>query len=78
MRIVKHDLQGGVGSIQLCAGKDAGCEVAFHAMECIFAEDDTEALILVDATNAFNRLNRQGTLVNCELSHLPCIVTHPY
>ena len=36
-------------------------------MECIFAEDDTEALILVDATNAFNRLNRQVTLVNCEV-----------
>ena len=36
-------------------------------MECIFAEDDTEGMILVDATNAFNRLNRQVTLVNCEV-----------
>ena len=36
MRIVKHDLQEAVGSIQLCAGQDAGCEVAIHAMECAF------------------------------------------
>ena len=66
MRLVKYDLQDAVGSIQLCAGQEAGCEAAVHAMECIYAEDDTEAMILVDATNAFNRLNRQVTLVNCE------------
>ena len=46
------------GSIQLCAGQDAGCEAAVHAMEQLFTADDTEAMILVDATNAFNRLNR--------------------
>ena len=67
MKIVKHDLQEAVGSIQLCAGQDAGCEAAVHAMECIFAEGDTEAMILIDATNAFNRLNRQVTLVNSEV-----------
>ena len=65
MRTVKHDLQDAVGAIQLCAGQDAGCEAAVHAMEHVFAEEDTEAIILVDATNAFNRLNRQVTLLNC-------------
>ena len=80
MRIVKRDLQDAVGSIQLCAGQDAGCEAAVHAMECIFAEDDTEAMILVDATNAFNRLNRQVTLVNCEVicPALSPILTNTY
>ncbi len=52
MRTVKHNLQDAVGSIQLCAGQDVRCEAAVHAMECIFAEDDTEAMILVDKTNA--------------------------
>ena len=65
MQTIKHNLQDAVGSLQLCAGQDAGCEAAFHAMNHIFTEDDTEAVILVDATNAFNRLNRQVTLLNC-------------
>ena len=65
IRIAKRNLLETVDSIQLCTGQDAGCEAAVHAMECIFAGDDIEAMILVDATNAFNRLNRQVTLVNC-------------
>ena len=75
MIIVKYDLQDSVGSIQLCAGQDAGCEAAVHTMEQVFADEDTEAIILVDASNAFNCLNRQVTLLNCEtiyhaLSHI--------
>ena len=64
MRIAKYDVQNAVGTIQLCAGQDAGCEAAVHAMEHVFAEEDTEAMILVDA---FNCLNRQVTLRNCEM-----------
>ena len=41
-----------VYTIQLCAGQDAGCEAAVHAMERVFADEDTEAMILVDASNA--------------------------
>ena len=65
MKVVERDLQQAIGSIQLCAGQDAGCEAAVHAMEQLFTADDTEAMILVDATNAFNRLNRRVTLLNC-------------
>ena len=79
MKVVKYDLQDAVGTIQLCAGQDAGCEAAVHAMEQIFADNNTEAMILVDASNAFNCLNRQVTLLNCEsicpaLTH---ILTYP-
>ena len=35
--------------------------------ERVFADEDTEAMILVDASNAFNCLNRQVTLSNCEM-----------
>ena len=33
-------------------------------MSHIFHEDDTDAILLVDATNAFNALNRKAALVN--------------
>ena len=36
-------------------------------MDQLFNESDTEVLILVDATNAFNQLNRQVTLQNCNI-----------
>ena len=66
MRIVKRDLQKAVGSLQLCTGHEAGCEAAVHAMTKIFSDDSIEAVILVDASNAFNRLNRQAALLNCQ------------
>ncbi len=66
MKLVKHDLQEAVGPLQLCAGQDAGCEAAVHAINQIFDNEDTEAIIMVDASNAFNCLNRQATLLNCD------------
>ena len=66
MRTIKQDLQAAVGSLQLCAGQDAGCEAAVHAMSSIFSEDNTKAMLFVDASNAFNSLNRQFTLLNSE------------
>ena len=64
MRLTKSELQAAVGSLQLSAGQDAGCEAAVHAMSSIFQEENTEAMIFVDTSNAFNNLNRQATLLN--------------
>ena len=50
--------------IQLCAGQDAGCEVRVRAMNAIFADEHTEAAMLVNDTNAFNLLNRRTVLSN--------------
>ena len=47
-----------------CAGKTAGVEAALHAVKAIFSEESTKAILLVDATNAFNSFNRQVTLRN--------------
>ncbi len=64
MRIAKPDLQKCVGSLQLCAGQDAA---AVHSMSHVFKEEEAEAMIFVDASNAFNRLNRQVALRNSEV-----------
>ena len=42
----------------------AGGEVAVHARHSVFKSPETEVMILVDAVNAFNLLNRQAVLQN--------------
>jgi len=54
------DIQDAAGALQVCAGQLSGCEAAVHAMHKIFESPETEAAILVDASNAFNSLNRQS------------------
>ena len=52
------------GPLQVCAGQEGGCEAAVHAMRHIFEDPLTEGVLLVDATNAFNTINRQAALHN--------------
>ena len=66
MRIARQDLLYAAGSSQLCAGQIGGCEAAVHAMKRIFSSPSVDAVLLVDASNAFNELNRQVTLRNVE------------
>ena len=61
---LKPEIINSVGPLQLSAGQEGGCEAACHAMSDIFAEDDCQGVLLVDATNAFNSLNRQTALHN--------------
>ena len=48
LSIVKLDVLEAAGSLQLCAGQDAGNEAAVHAMRAVYLNDSTEALLLVD------------------------------
>ena len=54
LRVVGSDVEEAAGPLQVCAGQDDGCEVAVHAVRSIFHDNDTEAVLLIDATNAFN------------------------
>ena len=67
LRIAQADIQCAVGSLQLCAGQEAACEAGIHAIRNIFNDEDTEAVLLVDVTNAFNALNHQVALRNIRI-----------
>ena len=59
------------GVTQVCAGHPAGCEAAIHALRNVFAALDTDAVLLVDADNAFNHLNRAVALHNVQYTCPP-------
>ena len=66
MNVVADDVRAAAGPLQLCCGQDAGCEVAVHAMRTVFDTDTTDRILMVDATNAFNNLNRLVALHNIQ------------
>ena len=74
LRVVRDDVKEAVGPLQTCAGFEAGCEAAVHALNQIWDSEDTEGMLLVDATNAFNTLNRKAALHNIQAT-CPAIST---
>ena len=66
-RFLKQDVVDSVGSLQVCAGQDAGCEAAIHSLRTIFQQEETEAVMLIDASNAFNSINRKAFLHNVKV-----------
>ena len=69
--VVRNDIISSIGSLQVCAAHEVGCEAAIHAMHTIFEDEKTEAVLLVDAANAFNSVNCQVFL------HKSCIICPP-
>jgi hypothetical protein len=65
-KVLGGDVQSAGGTLQTCTGVEAGIEASIHAMARIFDDDKCEAVILVDAENAFNRLNRKTSLQNIQ------------
>ena len=61
---IREDILNAAGPLQTCAGLKSGIEASIHAMRKIFDNDSTQAVLLVDADNAFNRLNRKVALHN--------------
>ncbi len=64
LSIVGSDVMEAAGSFHLCAGQPSGTEAAVHAVQMTFQKAETEAVLLVDASNAFNALHRQAALHN--------------
>ena len=55
------------GPLQLCTGHISGCEAWAHSMRCLYNDTNTEAILMTDATNAFNSLNRAMALRNIQV-----------
>ena len=64
--IMKKDIQEAAGPLQMATGLQSGAEAAIHSMKEIFDCKQTDAVILVDASNAFNSLNRNAALHNTQ------------
>jgi len=64
--VLKSDIQEAAGPLQACTGIEGGAEAAVHAMKEIFLYEESDAVILVDAKNAFNSLNRKTALHNIQ------------
>ena len=80
MTVLKRDITQAAGVSQVCAGHPSGCEAAIHALRRVFASMGTDAVLLVDADNAFNRLNRAVALHNIRYTCPPLatILTNIY
>ena len=63
-KVTKPDVIDASGSLQVCAGHRSGSEAAIHAMRELFEHDNSDAVLLIDASNAFNSLNRAAALHN--------------
>ena len=56
MKLLRKDILKATGSLELCAGQDAGSEAEIHSVY-MFNEDDTDVVLTVDALNTFNSIN---------------------
>ena len=45
---IGNDIQEAAEALQACAGQQAGCEAAVHAMRMIYEDPSDEAVLLVD------------------------------
>ena len=74
-RSVSQQVKEAAGPLQTCAGHRAGAEAAVHSMQEIFKEEGTDGILLIDASNAFNCLNRNVALHNIRIL-CPAISTY--
>ena len=75
VEIAKPEIIQATGPMQVCAGQKSGSEAAMHAMSEIFYGEDTDAVLLIDASNAFSSLNRMTALHNILVT---CPIIAPY
>ena len=64
VRVTKDDVMYITGGLQVCTDQQAGCETVKHIMNSLFSDSDNDAVLLIDASNAFNQLSQTAALLN--------------
>ena len=66
MKCIKRDLALLGNNTQMCLGQKCGIEHAIHALRKAYESPEVEGILLIDAQNAFNSLNRELALKNID------------
>ena len=64
MKVIEQDVLAATAPTQICVGIPSACEAAVHAMDRLLNRSSVQGILLVDASNAFNALNRAAALHN--------------
>ena len=65
--VLHKDIKQAAGPLQAATGLQGGAEAAIHSMKLILKQDRTDGVFLVDASSAFNSLNRKAALHNIQI-----------
>ena len=63
-KVTKQDILGSSGLVQVCTKQKSRSETAVHAMNTLFQHEEANAVLLVDASNAFNTINQAAAVHN--------------
>ena len=64
---LKDQIKKAAGPLQTCASHGAGAEAAIHSMRKIFEKEEADGVLLINASNAFNNMNRSAALHNIQV-----------
>ena len=66
MTLLKPEIVAATAPLQTCAGLPGGNEATIHAVRRMYENPEIEGILLVDASNAFNALNRASAIHNVQ------------
>ena len=80
LAVIKYDILEAAGALQLCAGQEAGSEAAIHAMCNVVQDEQSEAVLLVDAYECVQQLKSSSCLQNIHhlCPSLATVITNTY
>ena len=75
---IGDEIQEAADALRVCAGHQGGSEAAIHTIRETFEDPETEAALLVDASNVFNTLNRKVAHVQKRCPSLAKVLINTY